>query len=396
MPRRPSARRRLVRRASLLCAVVLVSLPAAELLLRWLTPSAQVYRIWPPFLERRTEPPPDVFPGVAGPSLFRTSSLGLRADELEDGRSPVVLAVGGSTTECLVLDQSEAWPARLQDELSGDGRRAWVGNAGRSGHSTREHVVQVPVLLDELPRVDVLVVLAGANDLGLRLSQDTSYDPGFMQAADVETQEIPRAFSEYPREFAGDLPFYKRTELYARLRLLKNRLASWLGPSADQGPRGDGLTRWRENRRRASAIRERMPDLGPALEEYRRNLTFVVRSAQERGVTVVLLTQPTIWRTDLGEPERERLWWGGVGDFQAPGASVPYYSVDALAEGCDDYNRALLDVARQTGALGFDLAARIPKTAEMFYDDMHFTERGAARVAQALAEFLRGQGVLDR
>ncbi|HZM01121.1 MAG TPA: hypothetical protein VFD43_12810, partial [Planctomycetota bacterium] len=316
-------------------------------------------------------------------------------DELDGSRDPVLLAIGGSTTECLVLDQGEAWPARLQDELSSGGRKAWVGNAGRSGHGTREHVVQVPVLLEELPAVEVLLVLAGSNDLGLRLGQDEDYDPGFLLAEDFESQQIPRAFSEYPRELAAGLPFYKRTELYARARLLKNLLAGRLGLSADQGRRGEGVTRWRENRRQASAIRERLPDLQASLAEYRRNLGRIVESASQRGVTVVLLTQPTIWRADLGQAERGRLWWGGVGDFQASGARVPFYSVEALAEGCAAYNRALLETAQSTGALGFDLAAEIPKTAEMFYDDMHFTEAGASRVAQAVAAFLRERAVFD-
>jgi len=393
-PRR-RARRRLPALLAVLGVCAALSLVLVELALRALTPSAQVYRIWPAHLERRSEPPPEVFPGVDGPAVFRTSSLGLRADELDDGCDPVLLALGGSTTECLVLDQGEAWPARLQAELSSGGRRPWVGNAGRSGLTTREHVVQVPVLLDELPRVEVLLVLAGANDLGLRLSQDADYDPDVVLAPDFEEREIPRAFSEYPRAFAGGLPVYKRTELYARARLLKNLLASSLGWSTEQGLRGEGLTRWRENRRQASGIRERLPELDAALGEYRRNLTRIVQLASERGVTVVLLTQPTIWRADLGAEERERLWWGGIGEFQKPGARVPFYSVEALAEGCAAYNRALLEVAQTMGVLGFDLAAEVPRTAEMFYDDMHFTEAGAARVAQAVAAFLRGHDALD-
>jgi hypothetical protein len=176
---------------------------------------------------------------------------------------------------------------------------------------------------------------------------------------------------------------------------MKNLLAARTGLGTEQGRRGEGITRWRENRRNATELRDELPDVGPALAEYRRNLTRIVEEAQARGVTVVLLTQPAIWRADLGPAERERLWWGGIGDFQAPGARVPFYSVQALERGCGEYNRALLQVAQETGAHAFDLAGVIPRTADMFYDDMHFTEAGARAVAGAVAGYLR-ENVLPR
>jgi lysophospholipase L1-like esterase len=380
-------------RALLATSALLATLGLCELALRSVSPATNAYFLWPPFLELRTEPPAEVFPGVSGPSVFRVNSLGLRADEPGAGDAPVVLAVGGSTTECLVLDQSEAWPRLVQDALSAGGTQAWVGNAGRSGHGTREHVYQVPILLDALPRTDALLVLAGVNDLGLRLAQDADYDPDFLQAPGVDAQQVPRAFSLYPVDYAGDLPFYKRTELWARGRALKHRLASRLGVGTSQGGRGEGITRWRGNRAHATELRDALPSLGPALAEYERNLTRIVQAAGARGVTVVLLTQPSLWRADLEPEAQATLWWGGVGDFQRPGARVPYYTAQALAEGCSLYNEATLRVAQRTGALAFDLASVVPRTREMFYDDMHFTEAGARLVAEAVAVFLRAHGL---
>ena len=378
------------RRLVLALAAMLLALVVAELGLRALAPATDRWCLWPPHLDQLSEPLADVYPGVTGPSRFRVNSLGLRADELVPGADPVVLAVGGSTTECLVLDQSEAWPRRLQDLLSTGGARAWVGNAGRSGHSTREHVFQVPALLDTVPDTDVLLVLAGANDLGLRLKQDADHDPHVLERDDAAAVVIPRAFALHPPAYASHLPWYKRTELYARARDAKNRLASRGGAGTEIGPRGQGVARWRDNRAHATELRDALPDLRPALDEYRRNLTRLVRAAQERGVAVVLMTQPSLWRDDLDERERALLWWGGVGDFQAPGARVPFYTASALARGIDAYNAVLLEVAAATGAEALDLAAAIPRDTSMFFDDMHFTEAGAARVAQVVAAGLAG------
>ncbi len=40
----------------------------------------------------------------------------------------------------------------------------WVGNVGRPGHTTGQHVLQVQKLLEEHSFVDAIVLLVGAND----------------------------------------------------------------------------------------------------------------------------------------------------------------------------------------------------------------------------------------
>src|SRR6185503_10261687 len=108
------------------CAVLLtsiVALGAVELFLR--------------------APDPEILHGIHGPSRFRVSSLGFRGDEDPGEGALALLALGGSTTECLYLDQAEAWPALLEDELARAlGRKVWVANAGRSGRTTRDHACQ--------------------------------------------------------------------------------------------------------------------------------------------------------------------------------------------------------------------------------------------------------------
>ncbi len=421
---------RLLKRLLLLLIATVLAVGLAEVALRVIAPSSNDYFLWPPHLQRRTQPPTEVFDGVSGPSSFSVNALGLRADTLQTFRTPVVLALGGSTTECQVLDQEEAWPHLLQVALAqalarardppgaaphaaphaapeaaagaparkSPAPRPWVGNAGRSGHGTREHVFQAPRLLDMLARtgprrVDLLLVMAGVNDLGLRLQRDTAYDPGFLDAPDVEVHQIPRAFFVHPLAYAGHLPSYKRTEVWAFARKLKNRLAAGLEWGAQQPESAEDLVQWRANRSAATELRTTLPPLQTALAEYEANLTRIVEAAAERDVTVVLLTQASLWRPDLDAAARATLWWGGVGDFQVPGARVPYYSVEALAEGMARYNEATLRVAERTGVPSFDLAAAVPRTTDMFYDDMHFTEAGARRVAEAVADFLVTSGL---
>jgi hypothetical protein len=154
---------RLAQRTALVLFSTLSMLAVGETALRAF--GAKTYYVWPPRLHQELHPSPRIMPGVSGASRFAVSSLGLRGDEISPDRDVRILALGGSTTECLYLDQLEAWPRLLQERL---GPRVWVGNAGKSGLHTRHHRLQAETLLDQLPRMAAVIVLTGVNDLSAR------------------------------------------------------------------------------------------------------------------------------------------------------------------------------------------------------------------------------------
>jgi hypothetical protein len=75
-------------------------------------------------------------------------------------------------------------------------------------------------------------------------------------------------------------------------------------------------------------------------------------------------------------------------DWDSPTAA--YYDLASMQRGMDLFNAAMLDFCREEGASCFDLAGVTPKTTEIFYDDVHFTEAGARFVAEKV-----GQRLLD-
>ena len=134
-------------------------------------------------------------------------------------------------------------------------------------------------------------------------------------------------------------------------------------------------------------ILDEPPDLTSALAEYEGNLNTIIDLVHAKDKRVVFMTQPALWRPDL-EAEVERLLWlGGKGEFQKePGK--PYYSARVLAEAMDLYNKRLMQICDLRRIDCIDLAKSIPKTAEMFVDDAHFTEKGSHVVAQVVSEHL--------
>lgn len=374
-------------------------LAIAELALRTVGPRESRYAVLPPGLRRESDPDPRLLPGIAGRARFTVNSLGLRGSELPEDSSVLrILVVGGSTTENVYLDDAETWTGLLErrlDPLPG-GRRVWVGAAGRGGMNARDHVVQVRRLLEQLPRMDRVVVLAGVNDLTVALAQADTFraPPPLSDSVAVLAQER-RAFAIVPGRLhesaanAPGTPWYKRTAVWQLLRRLRARAAARdERASLQQDTRAENVQRWREARQRATRSRDALPALGPALAEYRRNLEAIATIGAARGVPVTFLTQPALWRADLDGVATRLLWFGGVGDFQRRPVDE-YYTPAALAAALETFNRTLLEVCAAHRLDCLDLDARIPRTTEFFFDDVHFTERGATAVAEETAAWIR-------
>ena len=383
---------------------VAVAVVCGELVLRAITPDR--YYVFPPGLERTFRPVPDTMPGINGNSRFIINEDGVRGPSFSDQDTFRILAVGGSTTECLYLDQAEAWPQLLQDMLNAEREQSdiWVGNLGKSGHDTRHNKLQVERLLDQYPRIDVVVLLQGVNDMRFWLN---SFDNEELAAQRYVTDEavLDQAFATRPGrtvEFVrkGDHqswqcvsceePFYKRTEIWRRLRILKRAYFGSGEEAIVQDEAGDIYLTAR--RRRREAVKEnRLPNLASGLAAYARNLEGIIDAVQSRRARVVFMTQPSIWRSDLPPDLDSLLFMGGPigGDFyETAQKRDAYYSVSVLADAMKQYNDEMLRVCQARGVLCLDLASQIPKDTSSLYDDVHFNEAGSAKVARALADFL--------
>ena len=385
LDRRPAGCAGIASGMALLLAVSALCLGVAELTLRWLRPD-EIFYVWPPHLSRTFQPATDVIGGVVGPSRFDTSSIGLRSDEIPRESGARVLAIGGSTTECLLLDQDEAWPQRLQELLENQGVASpWVGNAGRSGHDSEDHLTQVQHLLPQVPSVDTVLVLAGVNDLTAALRH--ADQAAERQASGADMSRFRRAFAITP--MALEPVLYKRTALYATMRTLKDVAVAQVLGGTFVDDAGRIYETWRQHRRQAVEIRGALPDLTRSLARFRANLEAVVQLSRQQGAQPILMTQPSLWRVDLTSTEENLLWLGGVGDFQAePGHS--YYAASALAAGMRAYNDVTRTVCRDLGVVCIDLAQAVSRTPANFYDDVHFTEDGAELVASEVAGRILG------
>jgi hypothetical protein len=374
-----------------------LGLIGAELLLRALSRGTDKYYLWPPNLTATFKPLPANVHGVSPEAHIQVNSEGIIGPEWGANRDKEyrILTLGGSTTECIMLDQSMHWGALVGKGLGKtvDGRAVWAGNVGRSGFNSRDHLGFMQLVVGQYD-IDAVLLLAGANDFMARLIQGSTYDPHFVEDQVRYRTWLHQRFVQVPITSESEGPFYRRTAVFQLAKQMKaayinrrnvgmDNSGAWLGPA-------------REHRRIATLVDE-LPPLEAALDEYERNLTMMVEEARRRSVSLILLTQPTFWKQAMA-PEEEKLIWMGYSPTK-PGRVVSWpwwevrdthmYTTGALARGMAAYNQRLLDTCAKLGGECFDLAERVPRTTEVFFDDMHYTNVGSKRVASELVAFLK-------
>jgi hypothetical protein len=257
----------------------------------------------------------------------------------------------------------------------------------------------VDLLLPEFPRIHAVLMLVGLNDLTVALMSSDEYvqpkaisDPGARREQARKTFVMEPGSWHEPRTdylLAKNAAWHKRTAIWQLLKRARIVVESRFAHRLTQDEGGLVLNAWREHRRESKHRRDDLPDLSPALAEYRRNLDAVVDAAERHSTRLVLVTQPALWRSDLSAEDEDRLWLGGIGDFQVESQRT-YYTVDALRRALDRFNGVLLEVCSDRGVECLDLASRIPRTSTIFFDDVHFTEEGARAVAREIASYMKG------
>jgi lysophospholipase L1-like esterase len=335
-------------------------LVAASLLLAWGTSEVALgpvlARFAEPFHGRRPgmefiyRPVAGIMRDVGGEAHVHFNSWGVRGDEPPArGTDYRVLCLGGSSTACTYLDDAKTWPERLEQDLNAAGlnREFWVGNAGLPGYRSDGHLnfLEVSPLVE---RIDCVVVQAGINDFMACLAGPRPAPPwwtrsGVWQLAGSLARRVADA-SAVVEDTAGSV--------YVRRRAI----------------------------RQAAPIDSRKPELAPCLDAYKNNLERLVDVCRQKNVRLIFTTQPVLWRGDLDDENLALLWFGQLRDGR-------FLSVEQLRQGMDRYNEALRAVCDERKVELIDLAP-LDGDASVFYDDCHFTETGARRVAAMVAEWI--------
>lgn len=358
--------------------------------------SPDQFHVWPPGFEQTFDIAPGLVHGVEFPSQLTINDLGMRGSMPKDSQYHL-LAIGGSTTICGMLDDSKAWPWRLQETLNASlGKDAtWVGNVGRPGHGTTHHIAQTEKLLEQHEFVDAIVLLVGANDMLISFSLvDKDFARDFFRNKPSPQETLAMTFAVTP-DSEEHLPWYSRNFISRTSRRLGTVSSERAGGLPPMDRTGDFMKAVRGYRKSASVYKSELPDLSRALVNYKKRLEQIIDIGSAAGVRVIFLTQPSLWRAGLDQAELDLLWMGGP-PLNRLADSASYYSVEVLAGAMKAFNDTVLEVCESRGVECIDTATAVPRDLKFFYDDAHFTEEGAERMALTVANQLLKSEPLTR
>lgn len=354
--------------------VLVIALLIAEVFLQFRSKSLSYY-VWSPSFSATLKVEEGTMPGITGDSQFTINESGVRGSKRTGNEKLSILAIGGSTTECFYLDNSEAWPYLVQEGLKDTfDEDVWVGNIGRSGLNAFHHVLTLEKGIDHYGNVDAVLFLVGVNDINRDLNRafDISLDPRSM---------LDQTFMIQPKDTVEG--FFERLEL---VRLTKNAFKTEkveLPEHIVQDASGSAYNKWRANRLNAIKIIDSIPSLTSQLEEYGENIEKLILLCEKNDTKAIFALQPSMYFENMPQALNQLLWMGGIGDFQGNNRSA-YYSSRVMEVLISKYNDVIRAVCIKHNVDFIDLDTALTKDTTTFYDDCHFNEEGSRKVADEI------------
>lgn len=299
--------------------------------------------------------------GVKADSHYSTNTWGFRGDPVPADRELTfeILTIGGSTTLCFFLDDANTYPTLMQNYLREDYPQVWVGNAGLDGHTTRGHLVTMETVVSSV-KPDGIVFLIGINDLSASLS------PGWQ----LQFDEILT-------------PWFFDSALFRLLWRQSQVLKGGTTVKAEGHGNFVALPMTDDEVDLPADLAEALP----TLPEYRVNVNRLIDLGQQQGIQMLFMTQPLLFE--------DNEYWAGIN------SSSYWLKVQKTISGAtnrrmmDLFNATLLEICDERGVPCYDLAAELSGKPEYFYDSMHFTDEGAARVGELAAQAIEELWVIE-
>ena len=287
--------------------------------------------------------------------------LGFRGDDLPSDLSQTtsIVAVGGSTAECRLLNDGHDWPQLVGQRLLRHfpQEKIWMNNAGIDGHSTYGHLILLENYLCEM-KPDYLLFLTGINEMG---------------RSDLfsEDQAIVRSNS-----FSLSDWIKKNSETFI---LANNIYRSFKAYQVDMAHGNLDLKALDTPQVTNEAVDSLLKAHLPYIESYKSRLLSLVEKAVACGSFPILMTQPLLFGN-----ETDPLTGIDLGKVEAK-----YFNGQTYWCLLEQYNDATRKTALQTNVPLIDLARSMPKDSRYYYDAMHFTNEGAEMVSQIVEEDLQ-------
>lgn len=373
----------------ILAITIVLCVLFAELLLNIVVPIHDPYERWKrDFFEInqyiKSEFPPNTkittvaengLPGVSGENTFSINNMGFRGDYLSIPK-PFnefrIFIIGGSTAECLFLDDSQSLNEVLQQHLQkhfNSNILIKVYNAGKSGDASDDHISIIAHRIVHL-EPDMIIVFSGINDLIRSL---INYD--YLHYSINSKRKKPSIIKLFATEF----------QIFRRVWFLRRKIYRVHRNVFEQITRKSNYSERIEICKSTPYTNERPRVLSKA---YKNNLRSITGIAKSNGIHLIFMTQQTTWNS-LVDSDVSNWHWMLNFDGKRYGENIMYEAMEL-------FNDAMRQVAIEHFIPIYDTAIKLPKSLEFFYDDVHFNVNGAVKAGKEVgnliieADFVRG------
>ena len=309
----------------------------------------------PPLMNTTIDVRATDLPGMpAGLHHITTDEKGFRVNPRVDYRAKrglLIFAIGGSTMEEIVLDDESTWTHLVQEGIAKRGKSVEVVNTGVSGLRAANHLATLKVVARLEP--DLIIFLIGANDWVKQIKD--RFEHNFWKPVSLRDSALGLILDG------------------AVISPLRRRITG--RTSSDQTNVIDGL----EGLMRSGQLSLHRPVTHAfrpteVAADYAATLREISRLCKENRLTCLFMTQPNAYSEATPADLRSRFW-------MTPPWATYTLDFESMTHIASLYNGFLKSFAAQEGHPLCDLAPGIEPFPKFFYDDLHFTDEGARRVA---------------
>lgn len=265
-----------------------------------------------------------------------------------------VFFIGGSTTECYYLSDGKDWPAVCAGKLNSNGNKIWYNNAGLDGHSTNGHCY---LLMDHIIgyQPNYVFFLVGANDV-----------------ATNGLNRFENAMMGNKKRFLQNFELYN---LYLNFKLTSLAKKRGVAHTAIDFAHLNIVD---------TSDAKTAPSFEKELIEYKRRLNYLEGACRTYKITPVFISQPCLLKPGI-DPMT-----------QLHTSSYPFAEHSGLYyyRGLEQYNNTTRQFCERRNVYFIDAAKLMPSSSEYYYDYFHYTNAGAAKLGQIIADEIKRQQII--
>jgi lysophospholipase L1-like esterase len=270
---------------------------------------------------------------------YTTNSIGFRGpeppNENEWDATKTIITIGGSTTECSLLADDSTWSAHLYKNLKINHPDLWLNNAGLDGCSSYGHIILMRDYIVKL-KPDYAVFLVGINDL---VKSTFENEDGFL---------INRKESFMRKVMKKSEVFTLVANIMEASKSSKANVAHGTDP---YGYKNNDINN--PDSAYQSKLTAQLKVMVPAYVDRINQINDLCKSA---NIKPIFVTQPKFDDT----------------------SSISWKIMEM-------YNEALRKYCQEKNINCIDLANQMPKEVQYYYDQIHYTNLGARKIADILS-----------